>query len=412
MNFKLTRIRQNFNQHTLADVAAETRKELIRFSIKLPPGAEIAVAVGSRGIDNLATVVRETVGFLKEKDTRPFIIPAMGSHGGATPEGQLAILNDYGITEKNIGAPVRSSMDVVEIPNGQDPDPLYMDRHAFNSDGIILINKVKPHTDFRGKYESGLVKMSVIGLGKEKGAVAIHQYGVYGLAELVPAAARKILSTGKILGGIALVENAFDKTMMVRSLLSDEILDKEPGLLDIARKHRPAFPVGNFDVLILDRMGKNISGVGIDTNIIGRLKIHGQPEPSAPQIKSIVVADLTEESHGNATGMGLADVITRRLADKIDYKITYTNIITSSFLERGKLPIVADTDREALAYAVRSSGYIPPGEERIIRARDTLHLDELLVSANIFREIEERDNISVIETDISLLDEKGNFNRF
>jgi hypothetical protein len=412
MNFKLTRIRQNFNQHTLADVAAETRKELVRFSAKLRPGDAIAVAVGSRGIDNLATVVRETVGFLKEKDTRPFIIPAMGSHGGATPEGQLAILKDYGITEKNIGAPVKSSMDVVEIPNVQDPDPLYMDRHAFNSDGIILINKVKPHTDFRGKYESGLVKMSVIGLGKEKGAVAIHQYGVYGLKDLLPAAARKIFSTGKILGGIALVENAFDKTMMVRSLLSDEILDMEPGLLDIARKHRPAFPVRNFDVLILDRMGKNISGVGIDTNIIGRLKIHGQPELSGPQIKSIVVADLTEESHGNATGMGLADVITRRLADKIDYNITYTNIITSSFLERGKLPLVADTDREALAYALRSSGYIPPGEERIIRVRDTLHLDELLVSANIFRELAERDNISVIETDISLLDEKGNFNRF
>jgi hypothetical protein len=303
-------------------------------------------------------------------------------------------------------------MDVVEIPNGQDPDPLYMDRYAFNSDGIILVNKVKPHTDFRGKYESGLVKMSVIGLGKEKGAVAIHKYGVYGLRDLLPAAARKIFSTGKILGGIALMENAFDKTMMVRSLLSNEILDMEPGLLDIARKHRPAFPVGNFDVLILDRMGKNISGVGIDTNIIGRLKIHGQPEPSGPQIKSIVVADLTDESHGNATGMGLADVITRRLADKIDYKITYTNIITSSFLERGKLPLVADTDREALAYALRSSGYIPTGEERIIRVRDTLHLDELLVSAKIFREIEERDNISVIETDISLLDEKGNFNRF
>jgi hypothetical protein len=412
MKYKMIRIRQHFDQNTLTDVAAETGKELKRFSEQLQPGSRIAVAVGSRGIDNLAVVVQETVDFLKERGVNPFIIPAMGSHGGATSEGQLAILRDYGITEEEIGAPVHSSMEVVEIPDKPEGGQWYMDKHAYFSDGILLINKIKPHTDFRGKYESGLVKMAVIGLGKEKGALAIHQYGVHGLTTRLPVAARKIFSTGKIIGGIALIENAYDKTMKIRALLADEILTAEPELLETARRHRPAFPVDNFDVLILDRMGKNISGVGIDTNIIGRLRIHGQPEPSGPKIKSILVTDLTDESHGNATGMGLADVITRRLANKIDFPVTYTNIITSSFFERGKLPLVAETDQDALDYALRSCGHIPPGEERIIRARDTLHLDELYVSANVYREIRERQDIRTERMDISLLDAQGQLNQF
>ncbi|MBS0001240.1 MAG: hypothetical protein KFF73_19805 [Cyclobacteriaceae bacterium] len=412
INYQLTKIRQKFTQNSLKDVRGEIRKELSRFAGIIPQGSQIAVAVGSRGIDNLDIAVKETIDFLKDKGAEPFIIPAMGSHGGATPEGQIAILRDYGITEEKMGIPVRSSMEVVEIPNEADPDPLYMDKHAFLSDGVLMINKIKPHTDFRGEYESGLAKMAVIGLGKEKGALAIHQYGVYGLSELLPVAAGKILSHGKILGGIALVENAYDETMMVRGLLAEEILLKEPGLLKIARENRPFFPAGNIDVLILDRMGKNISGAGIDTNIIGRIRIRGQQEPASPVIKSIMVTDLTDESHGNATGVGLADVVTGKLAGKIDYGVTYTNIVTSSFLERGKLPVVAYTDQDALAYSLRSCGFIQPGEERIIRAKDTLHLDQLYVSDSIFREIQQKENIDVIDWDVWLMDERGMLNEF
>lgn len=407
MNYQLSRIRQHFIENSLKDVKGEVSRALQRFVPLVSSGSKIAIAVGSRGIDHLEEVVLETVHFVKERGATPFIIPAMGSHGGATAEGQVTLLSDYGITEDKMGAPVKASMEVVEIPHETNPNPLFMDKFAFLSDGVILINKVKPHTDFRGLYESGLTKMSVIGLGKEKGARSIHRFGVFGLSELLPVACRKILSAGKILGGIALIENAYDETMIVKALLAGEILDKEPELLDIAKKNRPSFPVDNIDLLILDRMGKNISGVGIDTNIIGRLKIHGQKEPKSPAIKAIMVTDLTDESHGNATGVGLADVITRKLAEKIDYNITYTNIITSSFFERGKLPLVAETDQNGMVYALRSCGYIQPGEERIIRAKDTLHLNELYVSDRILNEIKDRPNIEIIKTGVDLMNQHG-----
>jgi hypothetical protein len=287
-----------------------------------------------------------------------------------------------------------------------------MDKNAYESDGVILINKIKPHTDFHATYESGLVKMSVIGLGKEAGAEAIHHFGVHGLTQLIPASAKQIFDTKKILAGVALIENAYDKTMMVNALRGQDILSEEPKLLDIARKNRPTFPVDNIDVLVIDRMGKNISGVGVDTNIIGRLKIYGQPEPPTPNIRSIVVADITDESHGNATGIGLADIIARRLFDKIDFQVTYKNIATSSFLERGKIPFIAENDVDALELALRNCGHSGPGEERIIRIKDTLHLDELYVSRAILDELSVNPQIEVIEKDIPVFDDKFLFRAF
>ncbi len=241
------------------------------------------------------------------------------------------------------------------------PNPVFMDKNAYESDGVILINRIKPHTDYHAKYESGLVKMAVIGLGNEKQASAIHSYGVYGLSTLIPLTAKQIFSTGKILGGIALVENAYDDTMLVNVLKTDDFFEQEPVLLDIARKNMPALPVNDIDVLIIDQMGKDISGVGIDTNIIGRTKIVGQEEPENPNIKAIMVLDLTDHSHGNAIGIGLSDVITKKLYDKIDFSATYSNAVTSSFLERAKIPIVADNDKEAFEIALRSCGYLEKG---------------------------------------------------
>lgn len=411
-NIFLTRIRRKFPDNSLTDLKREIRKELSRLPVLFKPGSSVAIGVGSRGIGNLPLIVSEVVGYIKQNDGRPFIIPAMGSHGGATASGQAAVLESFGITDKSMGAPVRSSMEVAELPKGNCINPVYMDKNAYDSDGVILINKVKPHTDFHGPYESGLVKMSVIGLGKEKGATAIHDYGVYGLRELIPPSAKQILSAGKILAGIAVVENAWDKIMLVRALSADKIMQEETGLLEIARSNLPSFPADEFDLLIVNRMGKNISGVGMDTNIIGRLRIFGQEEPAKPRIRSIVVTDLTDESHGNASGIGLADVITKHLYDKIDFEFTYKNIATSSFLERGKIPLVAENGREAYNLAIRNCGISRPGEERIIRIEDTLHLHELYVSKAIIREIGNKSDVEILQDNMPLFTDDNEFCAF
>jgi len=407
--YHLTKIKQHFQYNSMADIEAEVSKELLKLRPFIKPDAHIAIALGSRGIKNLVAVTKEVAKFIKENNAHPFLVPAMGSHGGASAEGQAGILASYGISEKTIGIPMRSSMEVVELAQGDSPIPVYMDKNAYQSDGVILINRIKPHTDFHAKYESGLVKMSVIGLGKEKQASAIHQHGVYGLTTLIPSTAKQVLSTGKILGGIALVENAYDDTMLVKALNTEDFFEQEPILLDIARKNMPALPVSDIDVLIIDRMGKDISGVGIDPNIIGRTKIFGQEEPDNPTIKAIVVLDLTDDSKGNAIGIGLSDVITKTLYDKIDFSSTYSNAITSSFLERAKIPIVAGTHKEAFEIALRSCGFLKKGEEKIIRIKDTLHLDEIYVSKSIMDIIDGSEKIESIKENVPLFNRDNVF---
>ena len=411
-NFKLTKIKQHFSKNSLSDIKGEINREIVKLKPHIKPGSRIALAVGSRGIKNLVTVVKEVAQYIIAQNAFPFIVPAMGSHGDATASGQQAVLEGYGISEKTIGIPVLSSMEVVEMPQGESPVLVYLDKNVFESDGVILIGRVKPHTDFHGKYESGLVKMSVIGIGKAKQASAIHEYGIYGLSTLIPLAAKQLYKSGKVLGGIALVENGYDDTMLVSVLTTDEFFEKEPALLDIARKNMASLPVFDIDLLIIDKMGKDISGVGIDTNIIGRMKITGQKEPERPFVKSIVVADLTDESHGNAIGLGLADVITRKLYDKIDFSSTYINAITSSFLERAKIPVVARNDREAFDVALRSCGYLIKGEEKIIRIKDTLHLDELYVSRSVLDFLKNNPEIESIDDNVNLFQGETEFAPF
>jgi len=410
-NYQLTKVRQHFNKNGLADTKGEVSGELLKLQSAIKPGSHIAIAVGSRGIKNIALIVKEIAEFVRASNATPFIVPAMGSHGNAIAENQAQILEDYGISEETIGVQVRSSMDVVELPRGDSPVGVFIDKNAYQADGIILVNRIKPHTDYHGNYESGLVKMTVIGLGKEKQASAIHSYGVYGLAELIPVVAKEIISTGKIIGGLAIVENAFDDTMMVSALRSDEFFDKEPSLLKIAKDNMPYIPADIIDLLIIDEMGKNLSGVGVDPNIIGRMKIYGQPEPLRPAIKSIIIADITNESHGNAIGVGLADVIPRRLFDRIDFPSTYTNGITSSFYERIKIPVIAETDREAVSIALRGCGFIEKGMEKVVRIKNTLHLEELYVSDTVLEEIKDSGKIEIIERNIELF-EGSEFKRF
>jgi len=410
--YQLTKVRNHFPDNSITDIKKVCRQELIKLSGVIEKNTSIGIGVGSRGIDNIKIIVKEVVDFIKANDAHPFIIPAMGSHGGATAEGQTEILAAYGITEAYLGAPIRSSMEVVEISNENPPNPFFMDKYAYESDGVILINKIKPHTDFHSTFESGLVKMSVIGLGKEHGAAAIHHFGVYGLTDLIPQTAEVIFRTGKILGGLALIENANDKTMMIQAIEGKNIIAHEPKLLEIARSNRPMLPSDLIDLLLIDRMGKNISGAGIDTNIIGRIKIYGQSEPEKPRIRSITVSDLTEESHGNAIGIGLADVITRKLYDKINFETTNKNVSTSSFLERGKIPFIAESDYEAMKLALRNCGVVKYGSERIIRIKDTSHLNELYISDVILHELKDNPQIEQTGQKTNIFNSQNEFNPF
>ncbi|HOW41426.1 MAG TPA: hypothetical protein PL123_12845 [Bacteroidales bacterium] len=401
-NIRLIKIRQHFQKNGLTNVKGELQKELQKFKPQIKQGSSIALAVGSRGISNIVDIVKVTSDFVRACGAKPFIVPAMGSHGNAIAENQARILADYGITEQAIGAPVKSTMEVVELPKGESLAAVYIDKNAWQADGVILINRIKPHTDYHGNYESGLVKMSVIGLGKERQASAIHSFGVYGLTELIPVVSKKIIETGKLIGGVAIVENAFDQTMLVKALRADEFFAKEPALLKTAKDNMPYIPTDKIDLLIIDEMGKNLSGVGVDPNIIGRMKIFGQPEPERPTPTSIIIANITNESHGNAIGVGLADVIPRRLYNRIDFESTYTNGITSSFYERIKIPVIAETDLDAFNIALRGCGYVEPGKEKIVRIKNTMHLEELYVSESALHEIRDLGRIEIIKRDAKL----------
>ena len=406
LNFhmKLIKIRQQFERHKIADdrIEAVVREQIVQSGLTLTPGATVAIAVGSRGIANLRRVVKTTVQMVKDLGGAPFIVPAMGSHGGATAEGQREVLEGYGVTEAYTGAPIRSSMEVAELPQDGLGNKVYMDAYAHKADATILINRVKLHTDFHGPLESGLMKLSVIGLGKHKQALEIHRYGVHGLKELMPLTARQILKHGNIILGIALVENAYDETAMIRALLPSEIETEEMKLLEWVRRHMPRLPIAKIDVLIVEELGKNISGAGMDTNIIGRLRIRGEQEPDFPNISNIIVLDLTEDSHGNAAGMGLADFVCRKFYEKIDFDATYENTLTSNFLERGKLPIVVENEQLALQYALRNCGIQDPATAKIIKIKNTLTLDEIWVSPAVIAELQGRQNIEITNDTLEL----------
>ena len=390
---EMIKIKQIFNNYKINNIEHETKKQLNKIPLNVKKGSNIAIAVGSRGITNIKSIVKIVVDFLKIKGANPFIIPAMGSHGGATAEGQKQVLKSYDITEDFLKVPIRSSMEVIELPQNGLKNKVYIDKIASEADGIIIINRIKPHTSFHGNYESGLMKMLVIGLGKHKQAIEIHKYGINGLKNLILPAAKQIIKHSNILFGIAVIENAYDEIMLIKVLTPDAFEKKESDLLKIAKENMPKLPVDDIDILIIDQMGKNISGVGIDPNIIGRLKIQGEKEPDNPKIKRIIVADLTKESNGNAIGVGLADFITKKLYKKIDFKSTYENVITTSFIERAKIPIVSDNEKSAFNQAIRTLGNIDINSLRIIRIKNTLCLDEIYVSKAIYEEIKNNENI-------------------
>ncbi len=401
------RVRVAVDAPALADVAAATDITLASCGVVIAAGTEVAIAVGSRGITDLTTVVERVVRWVRVQGGVPFLIPAMGSHGGATAEGQREVLQSYGLDVSDIGCDIRATMDVVGLPQGASPVPVFTDAIARAASATIVVNRIKPHTDFHGPYESGLMKMIAIGMGKQVQAEALHAYGVRGLRDFMPLVAAQVLAHGNVVLGVGIVENALDTTMEVRAVPAAQIPEAELQLLELARVNAPGLAVDVLDVLLVDQMGKDISGVGMDTNVIGRLLIGGQAEPHRPQISMIGCHDLTPASHGNATGMGLADVVTERLALAIDHEVTRTNIITSGFLLRGKLPVVAPDDRTLWEWCLRGAGIVDLHSVRAVRIVDTLHCAHMWVTDAVLDGLDDDSRVEVEELDVKLHDAAG-----
>ena len=362
----------------------------------LPEGASVAVTAGSRGIHDMPAVLAGAVAELQSRGYEPFVIPAMGSHGGATAEGQRETLEALGTTEKTVGCAIRSSMAVERVGTDALDRPVYAAEDALGADAVLLANRVKPHTDFRGAVESGLAKMAVIGLGKHRGAASLHDAAIAtDFATVIRDRFEVLRRETPIVGGIALVENAADRAVHVEGVNADAVLDREPALLDLAREHLPELPVADLDLLVVDETGKDRSGTGMDTNVLGRYDFHGEAEPDSPRITRVYARSLTDPSHGNALGMGLADLVHRDLAAAVDFGDTYVNTVTSGEPRRAKLPFVVPDDATALVLACATTGIADPAELRVARIPSTMDPDSLVVSAAVAADLRERGDVTV-----------------
>lgn len=396
---QLYRVRQRWDTQPLADLPGVVRAQLDGLGLAVSPGMRVAVTAGSRGIRDIVPITRAAVDWLRAAGAEPFIVPAMGSHGGATAAGQVKMLATLGITEESMGCPIRSTMEVVQVGSIADGTPVYMDKYAAEADGVLVINRVKTHTSFDGPVESGLAKMCAVGLGKRQGAETVHRTAVYGLKQQMVPMGRVIVERGKVLGGLAIIEDALEQTAELVALPPDQIgREGEARLLTRSKAIMARLPFERMDVLVVDELGKNISGTGMDTNIIGRLPIPGEPPMASPVINVIVVLDLTEATQGNANGMGLADITTARLASKIDFHATYVNVLTAGLvgLCKGGMPITLPTGHDAVATAIKVCGQADPASARVVRIKNTLLLEELLVSAALLPEVEANPDLELL----------------
>ena len=392
----MLRVRQIFPRPRLADIPGGVRATLGAARLPIKRGDTVAVGAGSRGITNIDAIVKAAIGSLQDLGARPFIFPAMGSHGGATPEGQREVLAHYGITEATMGCEIRATMDVVQVGEALGM-PVWLDRIASEADWVGLVNRVKPHTDFKGSIESGLFKMLTIGLGKWHGATQYHRANVnHGYETVITAVGREMLAKARIGFGLGIVENGYDETARVEAFNAADLEAGERRLLKDAREWMARLPFSPIDVLVVEEIGKNISGAGMDTNVIGRPSNPHEPFPADPKILWIVALDLTEESGGNATGIGNAEFTTRRLRDKIDWKKTAINCLTACAPNGAKLPLVFDSDREAVENALNCIGLTQPEQARVIRVKNTLVLGEIECSEAFLPEIAQRSDLEVI----------------
>jgi hypothetical protein len=380
----MVRLRQRFDRPRVEDVAAAVRQALHTLDLGrvIRPGQTVALTAGSRGIANIPVVLRAVVRGLRDLGARPFLVPAMGSHGGSTAEGQRQVLESYGITEAFVGAPIRAAMDVVSLGTTAEGFPVVLDRHASEADHVGVVARVKPHTSYHGPIESGLLKMMMIGLGKHAGALAYHRLLLeHPYDWVVRSVGRLMRAQGKIAFGLALVENAYVETALVEAALPGDFEPVEERLLALAREWLPRLPWREADLLIVDEIGKEISGSGLDTNVVGRKRAFRGEEPEGqPRMRFIFVRGLSAQTHSNAAGIGLADFTTTRLVGAMDYHSTVLNCLTSGYPEAARLPVHFDSDREVIDAALAILGTRSPEEARIVHIRNTLAVEELEVS--------------------------------
>ena len=379
--------RQCFADKKVEDIPSAMYEQLVQNDLlqRIRPNASIAITVGSRQIASMPEVVRTLVRICRDRGAKPYIIPAMGSHGGATAEGQREILIEYGITEESVGAPLYSDMETVQIGLTSENEPVWAAKHLLETDGIIVLNRIKAHPGISGAIESGVTKMAVIGLGKQKGAQACHQKGLLGMSERIQRAAQVIFEKLPVLFGVGLVENAYDRLAEIHCIPTEKIAEREPKILQRAKSYMPRILPSPLDVLVIDRIGKNISGMGADPTVFGRYITPGKQSPF-PGPTRIVMLDLTEETRRAAGGIGQADFITRRLYDSIDYGKTYVNCLTSSFPPTAFTPVVMPSDRMAIQAAMKTCGCVDYSGCRIARIRNTLSVETILLSEALYRD--------------------------
>jgi len=393
---KMMKIKQIYDASKIEDLSAWTAKEMQENiqNKEAYKDKRICITVGSRGIPHLDSIVKTVVDQLKAWGAKPFVIPAMGSHGGATAEGQKELIAGYHITEESVGAPILSSMETVQIGELDDGTPVYCDKFAYESDGIVVLNKVKPHTDFRGKHESGMAKMMAIGLAKHKGASMFHMKGFPTFADRIPKVCEVFLQNAPVAFGVGIVQNAYDEISELEVMEKERIMERDAALLEIAKAKVAKFKIPQIDVLIIDEIGKNISGNGHDPNITGRSNSGGFE--SVLDLKKMFIRSVAEESHHNGCGLAMADVTTLRCVRSVDFDATWTNVVTATMLNGGRIPIYMNNDREALLVAIRTCTNIDFAKVKVVRIKNTLCMEEIEVSESLYEECQARDDIEII----------------
>ncbi|MBP1764555.1 MAG: hypothetical protein H6Q65_1613 [Firmicutes bacterium] len=393
---KMMKIKQIYDSNKIEDLSAWTAKEM-KENIQNKEAYKdkrICITVGSRGIPHLDSIVKTVVDQLKSWGAKPFVIPAMGSHGGATAEGQRELIAGYHITEESVGAPILSSMETVQIGELDDGTPVYCDKFAYESDGIVVLNKVKPHTDFRGKHESGMAKMMAIGLAKHKGASMFHMKGFPTFADRIPKVCEVFLKNAPVAFGVGIVQNAYDEISELEVMEKERIMERDAALLEIAKDKVAKFKIPQIDVLIIDEIGKNISGNGHDPNITGRSNSSGFE--SVLDLKKMFIRSVAEESHHNGCGLAMADVTTLRCVRSVDFDATWTNVVTATMLNGGRIPVYMNNDREALLVAIRTCTNIDFDKVKVVRIKNTLCMEEIEVSESLYEECQARNDIEII----------------
>ena len=397
-------VRQKFPDSYIKDIPAVVCAELdtLNLKAKLPAGAVVGITAGSRGINNIVLILRTTINYLKKQNFKPCILAAMGSHGGGKSSGQLEVLASLGITEQSMNVPILAGSEVMEMGKTASGLSAFINKNVAKTQGIIVINRIKLHTGLRGDIQSGLTKMCVVGLGGPSGAQQFHSLGVSQMPAAIRAIGSILVNNCPIIGGLGIVENAYDHTAVIKAIVAKDFIVKEPMLFRQAEKLMPRLPFEQCDVLVIGEMGKNYSGTGMDINIIGRFRVIGEPEFTTPNIRRIVVLDIAEASHGNANGIGLADVTTKRLVSKIDFKATYLNVLTSTYVPRCFIPLTFATEKESIENAIISLGRSNPVSLRMSIIPNTLHLDYVYLSQAFAEEVKKRSNLEILAENIEL----------